>query len=44
MTWLTVIPAPKFAVVCPWTKCVLCPVTATLRFAWPCDAVFGLMA
>ena len=32
----TVIPAPKLAVVVPWTKCVFWPVMATERFCWPC--------
>ena len=38
----TVIPAPKLAVVDPWTKCVDTPVIATDRFCCPCAPVFGL--
>jgi hypothetical protein len=37
---LTVIPAPKFATVVPWAKCVLIPVRATVRVC-PWAAVFG---
>lgn len=40
---VTVIPAPKLAVVVPWTKCVFCPVIATDRFCWPCRPVAGII-
>jgi hypothetical protein len=40
-TELTVMPAPNPAVVVPFTKCVLWPVSTTLRVC-ACWAVFGL--
>ena len=39
---VTVIPAPKFAVVVPCEKCVSRPVMVTERFCCPCWPEFGI--